>query len=101
MEILIKQSIDSLREDLGYDEWDDENDEGLLFKQGYDGFVIEVEDGERFEIPEEHEGQILDDSSYFIKIEDWENSFERQEVVDLQSGIYRLDGDLIIRAELY
>ncbi len=32
MEILIKQSIDSLREDLGYDEWDDENDEGLLFQ---------------------------------------------------------------------
>ena len=94
MEILIKQSIDSLREDLGYDEWDDDNDEGLLFQQGY-------EDGERFEIADENEGQILVDSSYFIKIEDWENSFERQEIVDLQSGIYRLDGDLIIPEELY
>lgn len=36
MEILIKESIDSLREALGYDEWDEGNDDKLLFRQGYE-----------------------------------------------------------------
>ena len=32
MDILIKERIDSLREALGYDEWDEGNDDELLFR---------------------------------------------------------------------
>ena len=59
MEILIKESIDSLREALGYDEWDEGNDDELLFRQGYEATPIVVEDGEFFDIPDNYEGRSL------------------------------------------
>lgn len=53
---------------MGYEEWE-EVDEALLFQQGYDGYVIEVEDGEAFEIPVGSEGQIINDKiTYYMNV---------------------------------
>lgn len=97
MEILVKQTIESLREDLGYEEWEDVNIDDLLLRQGYEGYVMEVEDGETFEIPEETVGQIIDEESYYMNIEIFEGEFEKEYVEgDLNAGRYKLEGDLII-----
>lgn len=97
MNILIKQTLETLREDLGYEEWEDINEDALLFRQGYDGYVIEVEDGDSFEIPEGTEGQIMDDNTYYFNEEIFENMFEKVEIEgDLCAGHYKLEGDVII-----
>lgn len=99
MEILINESIDSLREALGYDEWDEGNDDELLFRQGYEATPIVVEDGEFFDIPDNYEGQIIDEAPYFIEQEIFDDFFEKQPVFTLAAGAYRLEGDLIIPIE--
>lgn len=92
MEILVKQTIDSLREDLGYEEWEDVNTDALLFRQGYEGYVMEVEDGETFEIPEGYIGQIIDEGTYYMNIEIFEGEFEKEIIeTDLQPGSYKLE----------
>ena len=100
MEIFIKQTIDSIREDLGYEEWEDVNDDDLLFQQGYKGYTIEVEDGDSFEIPEGTQGKITDEASYFMNVEIFDDMFEKEEIEgDLDAGLYRLEGNLIIPEE--
>lgn len=98
MEIFIKPAIDSLQKYFGYDEWEEVDEDALLFQQGYDGYVIEVEDGETFEIPEDCEGEIIDeDETYFMNVEIFEDVFDKEEIEDsLLPGSYRLEGDLII-----
>lgn len=97
MEILVKQTIESLRKDLGYEEWEDVNTDDLLYRQGYEGYVIEVEDGETFEIPEECIGQIIGEGTYYMNIEIFEDEFEREVIeTDLDAGSYRLEGNIII-----
>lgn len=98
MQIFIKQTIDSLREEMDYEEWEEVNEDSLLFQQGYDGYVIEVEDGDSFEIPEGSEGQIIDeDATYFMNVEVFDDVFDKEEIEgSLMSGLYRLEGDLII-----
>ena len=92
MEILVKQTIDSLREDLGYEEWEDVNTDALLFRQGYEGYVMEVEDGETFEIPEGYICQIIDEGTYYMNIEIFEGEFEKEIIeTDLQPGSYKLE----------
>ena len=102
MEILVKQTIESLREDLGYEEWEDVDTYALLTRQGYEGYVIEVEDGETFEIPEETVGQIIDEDIYYMNIEIFENVFEKEIVEgDLEAGSYQLEGNIITKKNSY
>ena len=51
MKLFIKPTFDNIREDLGYDEFEDVDEDAIMFQQGYDGDIMEVEDGESFEIP--------------------------------------------------
>ena len=46
MKLLTQPTIDNLREDLGYTEYDDVDEEALLFQQGYDGDLLTVDDCE-------------------------------------------------------
>lgn len=39
MQILVQKIIESLREDLGYEEWEDVNTDTLIFSQGYEGYI--------------------------------------------------------------
>ncbi|MCF0187963.1 MAG: hypothetical protein HUK04_00495 [Bacteroidaceae bacterium] len=98
MELFITPTISNLRQEYGYEEWEDENDDALLVQKGYDGYTIEVEDGESFEIPEGHEGQIIDDdTTYYERVEIFEDVFDKEEIMDnLYEGHYRLEGDVII-----
>lgn len=99
MEILIQPTIDNLREDLGYDEYDDVEEEALLFQQGYDGDLITVDDGETFEIPEGYIGNIIEDgNTYYIETEIMPGLIEKEEFCgDLEAGLYKLNDDIISR----
>ena len=52
MKILIQPTIDNLRKDLGYDDYEDVDEDALLFQQGFDGYPMKLEDVDTFEIPE-------------------------------------------------
>ena len=98
MEILIQPTVDNLREDLGYDEYEDVDEEALLFQQGYEGDLITVDDGETFEIPEGYIGSIIDDGlTYYVKREIFDGTWEKEELYgELEEGRYKLEGDIII-----
>ena len=97
MEILIQPTVDNLREDLGYDDYEDVDEEALLFQQGFDGTPIEVEDGEKFEIPEGYIGSIIDDDKvYYLKTEIEEGVWDTEEFYgDLEAGSYILNDGVI------
>ena len=97
MEILIQPTIDNLREELGYDDYDDVDEDALLFQQGYEGDIITVEDGEKFEIPEGYIGSIInDDNVYYMKHQIAEGYWEKYEFYDdLDAGSYMLS-DFVI-----
>ena len=50
--LFLTPEFDTIRDEMGYDENDDFDAYDILFQQGYDGEMIEVEENEIFEIPE-------------------------------------------------
>ena len=101
MVILIKPTTENYSDDFGYDEYEDDNDEVLLFQQGFEGYPIEIEDGERFEIPNGYIGSINDDNKdYYLKIENEDGEWEKEVLYgDLDSGIYYLNNNVISMVE--
>ena len=97
MKILIQPTIDNLREDLGYDDYEDVDEESLLFQQGFDGTPMDVEDGEKFEIPEGYIGSIIDDDEvYYLKTEIADGVWDKEELYgDLEAGSYMLNDGII------
>lgn len=97
MEILIQPTFNNLREDLGYDDYEDVDEEALLFQQGFDGTPIAVEDGEKFEIPKGYIGSIIDDEEvYYLKTEIEEGVWDSEELYgDLEAGSYILNDNVI------
>ena len=97
MKILIQPTIDNLREDLGYDDYEDVDEESLLFQQGFDGTPMDVEDGEKFEIPEGYIGSIIDDDEvYYLKTEIADGVWDKEELYgDLKAGSYMLNDGII------
>lgn len=96
MEILIQPTFNNLREDLGYDDYEDVDEEALLFQQGFDGTPIAVEDGEKFEIPKGYIGSIIDDKVYYLKTEIDEGVWDKEELYgDLEAGSYILNDNVI------
>lgn len=90
--ILIMPSFDTVREALGYEEYDDFNTDSILYRQGYDGELINVEDEENFEISEGFVGRINSNEDYYLLSK--ENKLrDKQDYLienDLSEGRYRL-----------
>ena len=61
LQIMIMPSFNTTRESMGIEEYEDYNPDSVLFQQGYDADVIEVEDNEVFKIEDGYIGRILDD----------------------------------------
>ena len=123
MRLFLKPTIASLQNEFEENDFADEEqlEEELLYRQGYEADVIDVEDGEEFEIPEgmcatiienddddydnevEEDGDdILDEEEYKLYVEIDEDVWEEESIMDdLQSGLYQLDGHLIKAIELY
>ena len=99
MEILIQPTIDNLREDLGYNDYEDVDEDALLFQQGYNGDLIIVDDGESFEIPEGYIGNIIEDATtYYIEIEIMPGLIDKEEFIgELEAGLYKLNDGIISR----
>lgn len=98
MKLFIKPTFDNVREDLGYDEFEDVDEDAILFQQGIDGDFVDVEDGESFEIPEGHLADIEDEEPYYMLIETFDGSWDKEEIYDeLEPGRYVLNGNVIKR----
>jgi hypothetical protein len=104
LEILITPSYESTRDLMDFSEDDDYDGDAVLFQQGYDMDVIEVEPGDTFEIEDDCKGQIsCEDTQYkLIKIKnEWDDEFNQAvETINLQPGNYKLLDDGITIEEL-
>lgn len=105
MFVLMMPTIESICEDYGFDYYDDSNTRELLERQGLEAYLIEVNDGESFEIPQCFTGRIeQDEQNCYIKVlVDEDMDYYEREVIqdDLPSGLYQLDKDEITVKQIY
>lgn len=103
LQIMIMPSFDTTRESMGIEEYEDYNSDRVLFQQGYDATVIEVEDNEVFEIEDGYIGRLLsndeeeneDDENDEFKNEDGDNIYLINDIEDLDDKYeFILEGDL-------
>jgi hypothetical protein len=96
---------------VGFSEDDDYDGDAVLFQQGYDMDVLEVESGEKFKINKKFKGQVnCEETQYkFIKLkEEWEDEsddwdedyYERGDPINLKPGYYKFLEDGITIEEL-
>lgn len=97
MRLYIKPTLDNVQGDLGYNENDEVNIDSLLFQQGFDIDMVDVDDDERFEIPVGFVGEIdNEEESFFLKTMIDDDLWDKEEIFDeLEAGIYLLEGDTI------
>lgn len=83
--LALTPEFEMLRDELGYDEYEDFDAYDIMFQQGYDRQLIEVADGETFE------GDDPDNEFYLL--EDEADLLEKENFIadSLPSGNYRYD----------
>ena len=93
--LFLTPEFDTIRDEMGYDENDDFDAYDILFQQGYDGEMIEVEENEIFEIPEGNIAtiQATDTNDEFYILDEGEDVFEKEDfqTETLREGQYRYD----------
>lgn len=109
LKILITPSFESTRDSMGFSEDEDYNSDAVLFQQGYDMDVLEVESGEKFKINKKFKGQVnCEETQYkFIKLKDeweeepdeWDDDYQQEgEAINLYPGYYKfLDDGITIQ----
>ena len=93
--LFLTPEFDTIRDEMGYDENDDFDAYDILFQQGYDGEMIEVEENEIFEIAEGYIAtiQATDTNDEFYILDEREDVFEKEDfqTETLREGQYRYD----------
>lgn len=93
--LFLTPEFDTIRDEMGYDENDDFDAYDILFQQGYDREMIEVEENEIFEIPEGYIAtiQAMDANDEFYILDEGEDIFEKEDfqTETLREGQYRYD----------
>lgn len=97
MEIVIIPELETVKEDMGLDPWEDVNEDALLFQQGCDIGAEEIFDGESFTVADGYYvGVTCDGETYYVMKEIDMGVWEKVVLDDyLRPGRYRLDGDTI------
>ena len=95
IEIFIMPDVETVRENLGYDEFEPVGQDLIEFQQGLDIDTVEIEDNGTFEIPEGYHGQIQSDIEYYELIT-YNDGFEEREPIGwLNLGRYQIKDDTI------
>ena len=91
LQLILMPDFDSARESLGYEEFDDFDSEDVLYRQGYDGELLEISDEEEFEIGENLIARINSENEYYL-LKNKEDFELKQDFVidDLPPGRYKL-----------
>jgi hypothetical protein len=100
MEILIMPSYEKTKEATTVDNFDDDNEEGVLYQQGHDGYQLTVNDGDTFEIDEGYIGRLMSRENYYFGFQDPEDEeLHGQDPIedDIEEGEYRLEGNRIYK----
>ncbi len=90
--LMIMPNYDSARESLGYEDFEEGSSDAILFQQGYDADVIEIEDKETFKIEEGFIGRIIEN--------DDENDDESEEIEDADNDSEIDDSELYLISDL-
>lgn len=118
MKLLLEPTIASLQNDNEENDFMDEEhfEEELLVRQGYESEVMDIEDGEEFEIPEGKCANVIgneedptgefefdeEEETYELYVEVDDGVWEKEPILEnLQAGRYKLEGHLIKVIELY
>ena len=88
LEVYLQPSFSLTRESMGIEEYEDYNSDAILFQQGYDANVLEVEAGNEFEIPEDYEASIISDDIPFEVIDREYDLTEDVYNASLEPGVY-------------
>ncbi|MCU6769628.1 hypothetical protein OCV73_11835 [Barnesiella propionica] len=93
--LFIAPAYDALREDMGYGEFDDYDENDILYQRGYNGEILEIEDGEIFDIPEGYTAAIQNedtDEIYYLLENEEDLDFKENFIIDeIAAGTYRMD----------
>ncbi len=99
LEIIITPSYESTRNSMAFSEDDDYDGDAVLFQQGYDMDVMEVEPGDTFEIDDDCKGQVnCEETQYkLIKVKEeweeepneWDEDYIAGEPISLRPGNYK------------
>lgn len=93
--LFITPEYDAIREDLGYDEYDDYDETDVLYQQGYHGEMVEIQDGETFEIPEQYCASIQCDDEFdeYYVLDEGDDADDKMDFLteSLSCGSYRFD----------
>mgnify|MGYP000803169565 CR=1 FL=1 len=88
--LALTPEFEMLRDELGYDEYEDFDAYDIMFQQGYDRQLIEVADGETFEVPEGYRATLESDDpdNEFYLLEDEADLLEKENFIadSLPSG---------------
>ncbi len=91
--LALTPEFEALRDELGYDEYEDFDAYDILFQQGYDRQLIEVADGETFEVPEGYSATVQsdypDDEFYLLDCKEDLPDKEDFVIDSLPGGNYR------------
>lgn len=83
--LFIAPAYDALREDMGYGEFDDYDENDILYQRGYNGEILEIEDGEIFDIPEGYTAAIQNedtDEIYYLLENEEDLDFKENFIID-------------------
>ena len=114
IKIILKPSYNKTISELGFDENEDYNEDAVLFQQGYDMEILEVNPGDIFEIDEDFESGHLENYENEYKLifknqsefeddeynENWEYENEETESIIFYQGNYLLREDGITFEQL-
>lgn len=95
IEVFIMPDEETVRKNLGFDEYEPVGRDLIEFQQGLDIDTVEIEDDGTFEIPEGYHGQIQSDIEYYELIT-YDDDFEEREPIRwLNPGRYQIKDDTI------
>lgn len=91
LQLFLMPSFEAVRESMGFDEFDEDNTEAILFQQGYNGSIIDILDGQIFKIKEGFIGRINSKGNYYLLSdeEDLEDKKDYQIENEILCGKYR------------
>ena len=99
VEIFIIPDVETVRENLGYDENEYVSQELIEIQQGLDVDTVEIDEDGTFEIPEGYHGQIESDEEYY-ELTTYDDGFEERVPLRwIAPGRYQIKDDIVKKIE--
>jgi len=99
IDLMLKPSFNTVRDSMGFGPNDDYSSDSVLYEQGFNSEIIEVEDGDIIEVREGYTGVICSDDDYYYALFKDDVDFHKDEDEISEDDINVLSEDTIIELE--